>query len=736
MRQKQKPQRKKEVSDITPLQESFFKAKYGDQAIRIRSDPKTKEEQKLSTLMKTDFKTDAHVLRSMLTDVMDSKAAVFDFDVTTDADVEAHEKQLEAEQQKKDAAAAALATAQETVKQQTEANKPKAVDTSKDDDAPPPPPPAEPGALTAIAVVSQAKKVAPSFSKRSLAGIKQSSQPLDEGTKRVLELLKTKDFVRTILPVFSAKDLAAHGLAVKVFWVLFRGNYPTRELAAEQFNNHVNFYCSGPRFTTTVRQALFTLLLTDKPTVNVEKPTTTAFYMPALHHLAWAPIFHCMQESDMEIRKQALEDVNTLLHDNFKNAKSIVRSPQWQAWIYLLLCDIPRHQQTATHKTVYAFLLNTITLIHYSYFAEDPDFYAVVCDSLQSLHLFAGLNNASAKVAHTILLALINKISSQKVSLTSDTNYESKRWQNMAQLFRLLRKFIFQTAYWRSASAAEDEKETAEDRKAEDAKKQAAERDRDAGLLMNSDVPAPKAQQEERQKLIRLMEEQRRKQQEEFVLAKSRVLKSDKDMNSEGEPAITDYGVHWGDSGEAHDLALIKKLMALFKMLHLDEFNQELASPTMTAVEKNFLLRCKAEADFWKDSDTFLTILKRQYIDDRKLLTYRKLSFVIQGWMRTSSSSARESIISDMKYTLANKGATRPDDSSNKEKEKEKSSTKPSSSTAAAGSDKAKASDKEPSASGKSAASAASPTSAASASADKDKEKAKSNKSKRDNDWG
>ncbi len=36
--------KKKEVSDISPLQESFFKAKYGDQAIRIRSDPKTKEE--------------------------------------------------------------------------------------------------------------------------------------------------------------------------------------------------------------------------------------------------------------------------------------------------------------------------------------------------------------------------------------------------------------------------------------------------------------------------------------------------------------------------------------------------------------------------------------------------------------------------------------------------------------------------------------------------------------------
>ncbi len=280
----------------------------------------------------------------------------------------------------------------------------------------------------------------------------------------------------------------------------------------------------------------------------------------------------------------------------------------------------------------------------------------------------------------------------------------------MAQLFRLLRKFVFQTAYWRSTSAAEDEKEVADERqKAEDEKKRAAEKERESGVLMNTDTPAPKAQQEERQKLIKLMEEQRRKQQEEFVLAKSRVLKSDKDLNAEGEPVITDYGIHWGDAGDAHDLALVKKLLALFKMLHLDEFNQELASPTMSAAEKNFLLRCKAEADFWKDSDTFLTILKRQYIDDRKLLTYRKLSFVIQGWMRTSSSSARESIISDMKYTLANKGASRPEESSK--------------SGASAAADKSKTNDTKKSADSKDSAASTTPA-------------PKVNKSKKDNDWG
>jgi len=449
---------------------------------------------------------------------------------------------------------------------------------------------------------------------------------------------------------------------VKVLWVLFRGICPTRESASEQFNNNVNFYCQGQRFSNNIRHALFTLLISDKPTQNVEKVNTISFYLPGVNHQAWGPIFHCMQESEFEVRRGALEDVNALLHDNFKNSRSVVRTPLWQHWIYLLLCDVPRHNQTATQKTVYAFLLNTLTLIHYSYFSEDPGFYTVILESLQALHLFAGLNNASMKVGHTIMLALVNKLTAQKVSLSSDTNYDSKRWLNMLQLFRVMRRYVFQTAYWRSTNPLDEEKD-AEDKKTEEEKKKAAERaalvaaERDGGVL-STEVPAK--QQEDRQRLIKLMEDQRRQKQEEFVLAKSRVLKSPYDILSEGEPVITDFGIHWGDGGEAYDLPLIKKFLLLFKACHLDDFDPAASSPNMQATDKAFLLRCRAEFDFWKDTDAFLSILKRQYIDDLHILTYRKLSFVVQSWVRTSSSSSRESIVSDMKYMLANKGADRP----------------------------------------------------------------------------
>jgi len=45
--------------------------------------------------------------------------------------------------------------------------------------------------------------------------------------------------------------------------------------------------------------------------------------------------------------------------------------------------------------------------------------------------------------------------------MTADTNYDSVRWGNFLQLNRVLKRYIFQTAYWRSTTAAEDEKESA-----------------------------------------------------------------------------------------------------------------------------------------------------------------------------------------------------------------------------------------------------------------------------------
>jgi hypothetical protein len=58
---------------------------------------------------------------------------------------------------------------------------------------------------------------------------------------------------------------------VKFLWVYFRALAPTREQAAEQFSSYIQFYCSGQRFSTPIRHALFSLLTQADPTKDVSE---------------------------------------------------------------------------------------------------------------------------------------------------------------------------------------------------------------------------------------------------------------------------------------------------------------------------------------------------------------------------------------------------------------------------------------------------------------------------------
>jgi len=90
---------------------------------------------------------------------------------------------------------------------------------------------------------------------------------------------------------------------------------------------------------------------------------------------------------------------------------------------------------------------------------------------------------------------------------------------------------------------------------------------------------------------------------------------------------------------------LIELIKKLFKALRLDEFDPNTANPNMTSNEKAFLLKCKAESDFWKDTATFASVVKRHQIDDLHLYTYRKLSFVMQDWLKANTAQARELLL-------------------------------------------------------------------------------------------
>jgi len=423
--------------------------------------------------------------------------------------------------------------------------------------------------------------------------------------------------------------------------VIFRGVSPNRALAAEQFAQYAYFYCNGTKFSMEVKAALFSLLLSVSPTVEVDKVPTITFYLPIMHHESWQAIFNCMQESDFEVRKSALEDVNTLLHDSFKNARSLERTAAWQTWIYQLLCDIPR-KQNRTQKTVYGYVLNSITLVHYAYFMESPHFHETICDSLNHLHMYAGFNYASAQVAQTVLLALINKLTAQKNSLTSDTNYDSIKWKNMMSLWRLIRKFVFQTAFWKS----ETEEEVAEEQEMKPQETEKKKKD----TAPRESIISTRASADERAKLVQSLEIQRRKKQEEFCLARCRSLGNAKNMAEDpAEPLITDFGLHWDENGYPADIALLKKLNGLLKACYLEDFDPNLQSSGIVKTDRDFLQNASQEAHYWLDATKILAIVHRKYIDEDRALTYRRLSFVVQAFIQARTTKDRESIYNEVK---------------------------------------------------------------------------------------
>ncbi len=70
---------------LSALQELFFRAKFGPDAIKIRSQPDGDAERKQADAMRQDFKTDGAILRYLLTEIMDPAKKICTYDTLCDA---------------------------------------------------------------------------------------------------------------------------------------------------------------------------------------------------------------------------------------------------------------------------------------------------------------------------------------------------------------------------------------------------------------------------------------------------------------------------------------------------------------------------------------------------------------------------------------------------------------------------------------------------------------------------
>jgi len=232
------------------------------------------------------------------------------------------------------------------------------------------------------------------------------------------------------------------------------------------------------------------------------------------------------------------------------------------------------------------------------------------------IHQFGGSNRECQLVMNTLLGALVNKLAAQKSQFSTD--FTKPEWLNLFELFPIIKKYVFQTAYWQTLPYL--------------------------GLVFDKvdavegeEAPASPTSQ---QAVCEV--------EYDTVLIKSRPNKTERTWNSEGVE-IKDFGLHWQpqENGGCVDVELCKKVHTLFVKLQVDKFNAELAQDK-DKTEKEVLVRLQNEAEFWEDSGKFLSLMKREDISRKKLFTYRRLSFLCQNWVNADSHAARERLISQL----------------------------------------------------------------------------------------
>jgi hypothetical protein len=241
------------------------------------------------------------------------------------------------------------------------------------------------------------------------------------------------------------------------------------------------------------------------------------------------------------------------------------------------------------------------------------------------IHQFGGSNRECQLVMNTLLGALVNKLAAQKSQFSAD--FTKTEWTNLFELFPIIKKYVFQTAYWQTLPYL--------------------------GLVFDK-VDAAEAGEEPpasptNQSAVCEVEY-------DTVLIKSRPNKTERTWNSEGVE-IKDFGLHWQpqEVGGCVDVELCKKVHTLFVKLQVDHFNAELAQDKDKA-EIAVLMRLQGEAEFWEDSARFLGMMKREDISRKKLFTYRRLSFLCQNWVNADSRGARERLINQLTRLKAGQG--------------------------------------------------------------------------------
>jgi hypothetical protein len=393
-------------------------------------------------------------------------------------------------------------------------------------------------------------------------------------------------------------------------------------------------------------------------TQKLENPARITFNMKVKAPYLWVPFLLSLNNSSMATRRAALEDIISLLHENLDNAQGLIRTPLWQLHFFKLLLDMEeeKRKEEPTYGS-YAFTIDALTRVHFEHLLKSEQFGQVFSSTISVLHKFGGQSTKAQRVANSIFLALINKLTAAKKRFPS--SMKAMPWQNLPILSEFVTRFVFTTRWWDDepdiyvgkSEVVEDTEEDMYDSSAtaSNALSSLAFTDRTSGFLMDL-----KAERFERSKTF--TEDVPRAEfeidadngdgQVEYLLTRG-----DADLRFDWllelkEQNIKNFGLHWvmedwptGDERPkpqpCSDTEMVLKMVGLLKALRVDQYDPEVTN--YSREEADSAVKFKALYHYWVDAGTLLSQADRLHVFD-KLYSYRRLSSICKDFLLSRES--------------------------------------------------------------------------------------------------
>lgn len=497
---------------------------------------------------------------------------------------------------------------------------------------------------------------------RSRRGIVAVSE--EEGLKNVVDLVPTMEFARRLKLIFDEKDTPDHNLALRVVWAMYFGLHPPKK-ALSEFKTFVKVSLEG-HLSVTAKDTLVALLLSTPVEVvqKLQNPTGISFNMQIKSAYMWEPFIQALAKSNMQTRKDALQDVATLLHENMTNATLLMRNPEWQFFFYDLVTDMSEEERKEEPtKTAYALTINGLTLVHYECFkADTQSFNSTIEGSISMLHHFAGQSDKGQKVGTSIFAALLAKLAyAKRLFPTVDQN--NVTWQNLMNLSNFARRFVLTTAWW-----ADDPFLGV----------QTADNDDDLNMEEFSAISTEHELVDEFPAIeMPIMYEHGQPRPESDGPIMDKVLtRGEQDLKliwlcDEKTLNIKRYGLHWDDPNAngaqpCADMIIVDRMLLLFKSLKIDKFD---ANESAVGMEKDEAASGKVFFklfEYWEDVKELLSLADRVHLLNGRY-SYRRLSFMIKTFLSETTRAGRKKVtksyadrVSKLVNSTKNAGLTAP----------------------------------------------------------------------------